>query len=263
MTQGVRISRRALVGALAGGVAGLAGCGYRPGGGEFRWSEGALYGVDRMKLDGGTLLLVAREATSFGVRTDQWSDGGNVATVDPERGEQTAVYGFEVPTSTDALGKDTLYTGGEDGTVRAVPLRGRSSDGPDRTTPETDGWTTETGVAGGGAGIAALVPGGGGVDAVYAGGSGGAAALSSDGRVRWRHAPRGALASGVAAADDRAFVLAGGGLVGVGAGGTAWRVPLDEPEPFEPEFGPFVAGETIVLGSTGEIRGYRQSQLRR
>ncbi|PSQ09877.1 hypothetical protein BRC93_11835 [Halobacteriales archaeon QS_5_70_15] len=178
---------------------------------------GALYGVDRMKLDGGTLLLVAREATSFDVRTDQWSDGGNVATVDPERGEQTAVYGFEVPTSTDALGKDTLYAGGEDGTVRAVPLRGRSSDGPDRTTPETDGWTTEAGVAGGGAGIAALVPGGGGVDAVYAGGSGGVAALSSDGRVRWRHAPRGALASGVAAADDRAFVLVAGSARRAGA----------------------------------------------
>lgn len=384
-----RATRRGLLGALAGGLAGLAGCGYRPGGGEYRWSTGVLYGVDRMGLDGGTLLLVTRAATSFDIRADRWSDGGNVATVDPERGERTAQYGFETPTPTAALGEDALYAGREDGAVTAVPLQAR--DAPEPATPEPDGWTAATGVAPSGVDALAVADGGTnaggrasdhGTDAVYAGGSGGLASLSTEGEVRWRwrddrvlaaapgtrdiavyalapdrlvaladdgsvrwergitptgagrerpvpplvdadgvyladadgptaladdgsvrwergvgppagrpalagdglyyastdgtvrsfsrdgrerwaHDPRGPLASGVAAADGRAFVLAGEGLVGVDEGGTAWRVSLDEPEPFDPAFGPFVAGETVVLGSPGEVRGYWRSQLRR
>lgn len=374
-----RVTRRGLLGALAGGVAGLAGCGYRPGGGEYRWSAGVLYGADRMTLDGGALLVVAREATSFDIRTDRWSDGGNVATVDPERGEWMAEYGFGEPTVTAALGSDSVYAGTTAGTVAAVPVEADPRDlGEPETgtaTPEPEGWTVGTGVAP--TGVTALATAAGG--SVFAGGRGGLAALSGDGTVRWRwedgavdavvpgvgdtavhavttdrlvalaadgtvrwtrniaregagavpvpragsrgvyfadaegltalardgsvrwrrdvggtaaeptltgngvyhasadgvvrsfsldgrerwaHGPRGGIRSRVAAAGGRAYVVAGGELVGVGPGGTAWRVPLDEPEPFTPEFGPFVAGRTLVLGSAGEVRGYWRSQLR-
>jgi len=41
------------------------------------------------------------------------------------------------------------------------------------------------------------------------------------------------------------------------------RAPLDDPEPFTLEFGPAAVGEAIVLGGSGEVRGYRQSQLSR
>ena len=387
-----RATRRTLLGALAGGLAGLAGCGYRPGGGEYRWSTGVLYRVDRATLDGGTLLLVTREAMSFDVRTDRWSDGGNVTTVDPERGERIDVYGFEAPTLSAALGADALYAGGEDGTVPAVPVGSQARDAPGTATPEPDGWTTATDVAPSGVDSLVASAGGanadsgtsadGGTDAVYAGGSGGLASLSVGGEVRWRwrdgrvlalapgagdvavyalapdrlvaladdgsvrwdrgtapadvererpvpplvgadgvyladeagltalardgsvrwtrevgppagrpalsedglyhasadgvvrafsldgrerwaHDPRGGPTARVATADGRAFVLAGGDLLGVGPEGTVWRVPLDEPEPFDPAFGPFVAGETVVLAGSGEVRGYWRSQLRR
>lgn len=343
MTPNRRVTRRALLGAFGGVIAGLAGCGYRAGGGEFRWRTGAFHRVDRMTLDRGTLLLVTREATSFDVRTDQWSDGGNVTTVDPERGEHLTEYGFEAPTLTATLGENALYAGGEDGTVTAVPLERDTGDAPVPATPEPDGWTTATGVAPSGVGAVAVADGA--TNGVYAGGSGGLASLSTDGEVRWRwrdgrvlaaapgeddvavyvlardrlvalaadgsvrwdhettptdaegdrpvpplvgaegvyHAsadgtvrsfsldgherwandPRGTLTSRVAAAGGRAFVLAGGELVGVDGEGTAWRVPLDEPEPFAPEFGPFAVGEAIVLGSPGEVRGYWRSQLPR
>ena len=373
------VTRRGLLGALAGGFVGFAGCGYRPGGGEYRWSTGVLYGADRMTLDGGALLVVTREATSFNVRTDRWSDGGNVATVDPERGERIAEYGFETPTLTAVPGGDLLYAGGEDGTVIAVPLGSKTRDAPGPTTPEPDGWTTATGVAPSGVGV--LAAAGGGTNGIYAGGSGGLASLSADGEVRWRwrdgrvlaaalaegdaavyalardrlvalaadgsvlwdhettptdaehgrpvppladtdgayladdggltalapggdvrwthevgppagrptlsgdgiyhasadgvvrafsldgrerwaHDPRGRVRSGVAAADGRAFVATDAELVGLGPDGAVWRVPLDEPEPFTPAFGPFVAGRTLVVGGSGEVRGYWRSQLR-
>lgn len=378
-------TRRTLLGSAAGlaGLVGLAGCGYRPAGGEFRWRIGVLYGVDRMTLDGGVLLLVTRAATSFDLRADRWSDGGNVATVVPERGERTAVYSFESPTLTAALGGDAVYAGLADGAVAAVPVEGAGVSGEPggsdagTATPGADGWTVSTDVAP--SGVGALVVGDGGT--VYAGGSGGLAALSRDGSVRWRwrdgsvgsavpgrgdtavlalgddrlvalardgsvrwthdatpadtgpeippplvghegvyladgegvtalahdgsvrwgheagepadrpaltgeglyhasvdglvralslggrerwaHAPRGRTRSRVAAADGRAFVLAGGSLVGIGPRGTAWRVPLDEPERFIPEFGPFAVGETLVLADSGEVRSYWRSQLRR
>jgi hypothetical protein len=41
------------------------------------------------------------------------------------------------------------------------------------------------------------------------------------------------------------------------------RAPLDDPEPFTLEFGPAAVGEAIVLGGSGEVRGYWQSQLSR
>jgi hypothetical protein len=373
-------NRRTLLGAVAGGVAALAGCGYRPGGGEFRWSTGSFHRADGMTLDDGTVLLVAREAMSYDFETGRWYRGGHVTTLAPRRGERTAEYGFATATRTAALGDGVLYAGQGDGTVTAVPIGERADGGPGTpTATPTAGsgrWTTATGVApsgidaldagagavyaGGGEGLAALSPGGdvrwrwadgavaaavageggtavyvlagdrlvalagdgavrwtravetaeagtdptppvvgtngvyladdGGVTALAHGGSvrwerdvappvgrpalagdglyhasvdGVVRAFSPDGRERWAHEPRGTLASDVAAADGRAFVLAGGELVGVGAGGTAWRVPLDDPEPFTPEFGPFAVGETLVLGGAGEVRGYWRSQLRR
>jgi hypothetical protein len=379
-----RTSRRAVLGALAGlaGLVGLAGCGYRHGGGEFRWRTSVFYGLDGMVVCGDTLLLVTRRATTFDFDSEQWTDGGYVTTLGPERGEETGEYGFEAPTSAAALGDESVYVGRADGAVTAVRIwRGREPDAPgasdaDTPTPDPGGWTTPTDVAPSGVDTLAVGRGG----TVYAGGSGGVAALARDGSVRWRwregpveavvrggrgtavlalapdrlvalaadgsvrwtreaeptdrepgarrplvdsegvyladgdgvtalaydgsvrwerdvsapvgrpaltadgvyhastdgvvrsfsldgrerwaHEPRGSLRSEVAAADGRAFVLAGESLVGIGDGGIEWRAPLDEPEPFTPEFGPFAVGETLVVGGPGEVRGYWRSQRR-
>ena len=374
------MNRRSLLGALVGGAAGLAGCGYRAGGGELRWRSGNFHGGDAMALDDGTLLLVTREAMSYDFESGQWYRGGHVATLAPERGERTAEYGFATATRTAALGGDVLYAGGADGTVTAVRLGAGDEDSePGATTPtvepEPGRWTvptdvapsgvdalaaTDTAYAGGTGGLAALSPDGdvrwrwqdGPIDAAVTGvgvivvlalaadrlvaladdgsvrwthdvtptGSGSAVppplvgpegvyladgagvtalapdgsvrwerdvgepagqpaltdeglyhastagtvrVLSLDGRERWSHDPRGPVRSRVAAADGRAFVLAGESLLAVGPVGTAWQVPLDEPEPFAPEFGPFAVGETLVFGGAREVRGYWQSQLRR
>jgi hypothetical protein len=379
-------TRRTVLGGLAG-LVGLAGCGYRPGGGEFRWRSGTFHRADGMRLDGGTVLLVTREAMTFDFDSEQWYRGGQVATLDPERGERTAEYGFGTATLTAARGDGTVYAGRADGAVTAVPVETRESaagagdgDGERAGTgtpaPGADRWTATTGVApsgvetlaadgdgrvyaGGSGGLAALsegsvrwrwredavaaaVPGAGdtavlaltgdrlvalagdgsarwthdvtptsagtevppplvGPSGTYLADGGGVTALAGDGSVRWErgvagpvgrpaltddglyhaaaggvvrsfspdgherwaHEPRGPVRSRVAAADGRAFVLAGERLVGVGADGTAWRVALDEPEPFDPAFGPFAVGETLLLGSPGEVRSYWQSQLRR
>jgi hypothetical protein len=376
-----RTTRRVLLGGIAGAVAGLAGCGYRAGGGELRWRSSNFHAADGVVFDDGTLLLVTRETMAYDFEAEQWYRGGHVATLAPERGEGTDGYGFATATRTAALGDDTLYAGQTDGTVTAVRLGGGDGDTePGATTPgaesEPERWTASTGVApsgvdalaadagtayaGGSNGLAALAADGdvrwrwrdGPVDAAVTGvkgvavlalatdrlvaladdgsvrwahgvtptGSGSAVpsplvgpegvyladgagvtalardgsvrwerdvpdpagrpaltdeglyhasatgtvrSLSLDGRERWRHDPRGAVRSRVAAADGRAFLLAGESLVAVGPEGTAWRVPLDDPEPFAPEFGPFAAGETLVLGGAREVRGYWQSQLRR
>ena len=371
-----RTTRRGLL----AGLAGLAGCGYRAGGGELRWRSSNFHAVDEAVFDDGTLLLVTRETMAYDFDAERWYRGGHVATLSPERGEGTADYGFATATRTAALGDDTLYAGGADGTVTAVRLgNGEGDPEPGPTTPTPDSepgrWTTTTGVApsgvdalaatgtayaGGSDGLAALAADGdvrwrwrdGRVDAAVAGvggvavlalatdrlvalasdgsvrwthevtptGSGSAVppprvgpggayladgagvtafapdggvrwhrdvpdpagppaltgdglyhasttgtvrGLSLDGRERWRHDPRGPVRSRVAAADGRAFVIAGERLVAVGPEGTAWRVPLDEPEPFAPEFGPFAVGETLVLGGSREVRGHWRSQLRR
>lgn len=379
-----RPSRREVLGTFAGlaGLVGLAGCGYRHGGGELRWRTGAFYGLDEMVLDGGHLLLVTRSAMTFDFDSERWTDGGHVTTLDPERGDERGEYGFEAPASTAALGDGSVYVARTDGAVTAVRVsQGREPDAPgssdaDTPTPDPGGWTTATDVAPSGVGTLAVGHDG----TVYAGGSGGVAALSRDGTVRWRwredpveavtggtrgtavhavtpgrvvalagdgtvrwtrevattdagpearrplvgsegvyladgdgvsalahdgsvrwerdvagpvgrpaltadgvyHAstdgvvrsfslegrerwangPRGRLRSRVAAADGRAFVLAGESLIGIGAEGSAWRVPLDEPEPFTPEFGPFAVDETLVVGGPREVRGYWRSQLR-
>jgi hypothetical protein len=374
-----RASRRSVLAALAGGIATLAGCGYRPGGGEFRWSTGVFHGVDGLCLDDGRVLAVTREAMTFDFGSERWYDGGNVTVLDPERGELTGEYGVETPATTAARGSGFVYVGTTNGTVTAVPFEAETRDldgeGRGTATPEPEGWTTDPGVApagvetvtagesvyaGGAEGLAALstdgsvrwrwedgtvvgaVPGGGdvsvyalasdrlvalagdgtvrwthevaseragsepvvpaiGPDGVYLADAAGLTALAHDGSVRWdrdvgdpaagpaladrgvrhlstdgtvrsfstggrerwAHAPGGRIRPGIAAADERAYVLADESLVAVGPGGSAWRVPLDgREEPFTPEFGPFVAGRTLVLGGSGEVRGYWRSQLR-
>ena len=374
-----RATRRSVLAALAGGVTTLAGCGYRPGGGEFRWSTGVFHGVDGMYLDGGTVLAVTREAMTFDFGSERWYEGGSVTALDPERGERTGEYGVETPASAAARGSGLVYVGTTDGTVTAVPIeadpRDFGGEGRGTATPEPEGWTTDPGIAP--SGVETVTVG----ESVYAGGADGLAALSTDGSVRWRwedgtvvgaisgtdetavyalatdrlvalagdgtvrwthdvtteragsepvtpavgpdgvyladttgltalahdgavrwerdvgdpaagaalsgrgvhhvstdgtvrsfstggrerwaHDPRGRTGSGIDAAGDRAYVLAGESLVAVGPEGTAWRVPLDGgEEPFTPEFGPFVAGRTLVLGGSGEVRGYWRSQLR-
>lgn len=374
-----RTTRRSVLGAIAGGMTTLAGCGYRPGGGERRWSTGVFHGVDAMHLDGGTVLAVTREAMTFDFEAERWYEGGSVATFDPRRGERIGEYGFGTPVSAAALGPDAVYAGTTSGAVTAVPVEADADNlggsGTGTTTPEPEGWTTGTGIApsgmntillrgsvyaGGAAGLAALstdgavrwrwedgvvlaaLPGAGdtavhavvtdrlvalaadgtvrwihdvstertgsepvapavGSDGVYLADDEGLTALAHDGSVRWRrdvgdpagppglsetgvyhaamdgtvrsfsptgrerwaHDPRGRVRSRVAAAGDRAYVIAGEELVGLGPEGTVWRVPLGREEPFTPDFGPFVVGRTLVVGGSGEVRGYWRSQLRR
>ena len=108
-----RVPRRRL---LAGtvGLAALAGCGYRPGGGDVRWTTSdatggfgdgeAIYGSS----DG--VLAVSRSVRRYDFERETWLDGGVVTAYDPTDGERRAETTTE-PISRDCAGESSVYLG--------------------------------------------------------------------------------------------------------------------------------------------------------
>jgi hypothetical protein len=106
--------RRVLAGAL--GLATLAGCGYRPGGGDVRWTASdtgggfgggeAVYGLP----DG--VVAVSRSVRRFDFERETWFDGGVVTAYAPTDGERRAETTTE-PIRRDCADESGVYLGTE------------------------------------------------------------------------------------------------------------------------------------------------------
>ncbi|WP_318570796.1 PQQ-binding-like beta-propeller repeat protein [Salinigranum marinum] len=119
--------RRLLAGAL--GLAALAGCGYRPGGGDVRWTTsdatGAFGDGEAVYGPSGGVLAVSRSVRRYDVERETWLDGGVVTAYDPMDGERRAATTTEV-IRRDCAGESSAYLGtetalvavGADGTER-------------------------------------------------------------------------------------------------------------------------------------------------
>jgi hypothetical protein len=243
-------SRRTLLGALAGGLAALAGCGYRPAGGERRWSTGTavLASVERVLLDGGRLLVVVPENRGFDVEAEEWYEGGELTIIDPLRGERTGQERFREPLVTAACTDTTLYAGLRDGRVRAVPLEEGRSRTPEPSGASVgspgeggDGWDAATGVAT--AGVTTLAVG----ERVYAGGNGGVAALTHADRTvawRWTGGPVRRVVPGHGGSDTAAYALTDDRVVALGDDGAVrWSRRSGSAEP------PVVTADGVYLAN--------------
>lgn len=120
------------------GLGTLAGCGYRPGGGDIRWETGigtGSYMPDDVLAadDGETLFTVNRSSRGFDWETEEWGRYGDLAAYDAESGD---VRGEEEtrPVEGVAVGGRTLYVGHEDGGLAAF-----GADGEVGWRVETDG----------------------------------------------------------------------------------------------------------------------------
>lgn len=232
----MRPTRRALLGGLAGGVAALAGCGYRPVGGERRWSrpvEG-FGSANEVLFDGGRLLVVVRETRGFDFESEEWRRGGQLTVVEPTAGEAAGSHLFGEPMVAGAHDGETAYAVFADGSVRVAPI---PDQGSSATTDATGGgeWTARPEVAGEAATLAAG-------SRVYVAGNGGLAAIApSDGAVAWRWTG-GAVRTVVPGRDATAYAVTDDELLGLGADGTVrWRRRASSDEP------PVVDGAGVYL----------------
>lgn len=121
------VSRRRLL-ALAGaaGIGALAGCGYRPGGGDVRWETdagGGLYRADDLLATGGTVFTVARSVHGFDWDTEEWGDSGYVTAYDAASGLKLWQHQGP-PVGESATYRETLYVGTEEGTLLALGADG-------------------------------------------------------------------------------------------------------------------------------------------
>jgi outer membrane protein assembly factor BamB len=228
--------RRRLLGALAG-ITGLAGCGYRAGGGEFRWSSGAsgFGGIDGARFDAGRLLLTTRETRSFDFEAEEWYDGGELTVVDPTRGERVADYGFNAPLLSVAHDGESAYAGLGDGTVQALPT-------PDpRTRDGTRGWERTVEAAADGVTDLAAAAG-----HVYVAGEGGVTALdAASGSVAWAFTRSGAEIVRPGGGGTAAYAVSGNELLALDGDGTGrWLRGVSEPPPAVAPEGVYVARES-------------------
>lgn len=212
----------ASLGALVTGGA-LAGCGYRPGGGDFRWREESLRGLyrsDEVDVSGETLYTVADEDQSYDVEEETWRNGGRVIAYDTAGGSER--YREQFDKRADVVGagagdvavslehSDTGLAG--DGDARHAVARL----GPDGKQWEisVDDAVEQLAVAD---------------DRVYVVTDAGTLLACADGEVRWR---RESYDLGVAPPDRRPSVRVGAGPAGVvlADGGEPVRVAPDGTE---------------------------------
>lgn len=94
-----RSSRRGFLSLLGtGALATVAGCGYRPGGGDVRWRSTDLRGVFRASqvgVAGDVLYTIARSDTTFDFESEEWYRGGRVTAYGTTDGEQRWSEHFE------------------------------------------------------------------------------------------------------------------------------------------------------------------------
>lgn len=142
-----RLSRRRFLqtGLAAAGVTALAGCGYRPGGGDVRWEAGGggLHGPDDLLAADGTAFAVARSEYGYDWEAEEWGDYSRVTAYDSADG--TALWEHEgTPVGRPAADDRTLYLGDEAGTLTAL-----AADGSERWQQSVGGFPRTLAAAGG------------------------------------------------------------------------------------------------------------------
>jgi hypothetical protein len=215
--------RRTLLAGLAAAAAGsVAGCGYRPGGGDFRWSRNAgLFAPDFLDADGDRWLSGRRATDTFDPETESFVTVGSATVLDPG-GDAVFEAEFDSPLRAVALDGEAVVGLLADGTVaRADPDAG----------DDDLRWRTP---------------------ALPAGEDDGNGIPSSD---RARADP-----SAVAVADGTAYVTDGTALAALDLGGGTrrWRRPPDGPvtalEPWSGGVYAVAGGRLLALGRDGSTR---------
>ena len=115
-----QLSRRRLLASTLGSVV-VAGCGYRPGGGDVRWtadSEG-LATIDAVHTLPGGVLAVSRSVQRYDFEREVWRSGGIVTAYDPVEGTTSGEVGLPGRVRCHAAADDAVYVG-VDGELIAV-----------------------------------------------------------------------------------------------------------------------------------------------
>ncbi|WP_135828238.1 outer membrane protein assembly factor BamB family protein [Halorussus halobius] len=120
------LSRRGLLALATAGLAGLAGCGYRPGGGDVRWeieTGTGPYSPDDLLVVGDRLVTVNRSRRGFDFEAETWGESAEIAAYDAATGRERWAASAP-PCGRPAVGDDSLYLGHEDGGVTALDADG-------------------------------------------------------------------------------------------------------------------------------------------
>ena len=185
--------RRLLTGlgaALAGATASLAGCGYHPGGGDVRWTEGRPgYRTEEVAVTGNTVYSVARSVMDYDFEAERWVRGAQVTAVpgDNRSADWSVQYGR--PATAFGFGAGAAAVGLDGAVVRLG----------------ADGTEWRASVSGDPTALAVTD------DRVYAVDAEGSLLACADGEVVWRRDLGGAGAEGPAVAATSGAVVANAG----------------------------------------------------
>ena len=115
-------SRRRFLATVGSGAltSGLAGCGYRPGAGDWRWrveSPGGLFRTESVGVADGVIYGVARSTTTYDLESEDWTDGGQVSAYGTDDGRERLSKTFGTDIAASAAGETGLAVGfgGPDG----------------------------------------------------------------------------------------------------------------------------------------------------
>lgn len=130
-----RVSRRRLLAILGTGLGTLAGCGYRPGGGDIRWTirtGSGMYRPGFVLTAGETLFVVNQSEPAFDMDTQSFGQAGRITAYDATTGTERWLK-RPYPLGEPAVHDDTLYVGTKGGELLAVETDG------------TERWRTQAG----------------------------------------------------------------------------------------------------------------------
>ncbi|WP_436927347.1 outer membrane protein assembly factor BamB family protein [Halosimplex amylolyticum] len=228
-------------------VAGLAGCGYRPGGGDVRWrADGDFAGFRTEALDvtDGLVVTVADSTTSFDIEREEWVRGGEIAAYSTEDGSALWSDHLESELSCHSVG-DGGAAVGFDGTVVRYGADGEQ-------------WRIDLGAS-----LLALAVADG---RAYAISEGGDLVACADGAELWRvdlgpelGSDEGGFGPALAASAETVVCWVGGSVVCLDPDGRRrWRQSEINVRLFSIADGEIVAsgasGLAAIDGSTGEMR---------
>lgn len=280
-----RCSRRGFLAALGTASVALAGCGYRPGGGDIRWREqaGGFGRADAVGVAGSTLYTVTASVLSYDFDASEWYSGGRVVAIRTTDGLERWTERFEARFSTYTVEDDGVAAAFEGTVARfdADGVRWRTPAGGDvtalavagdrvyaRTTAPSlvvlaDGERVRETPLDGTTGerppnplVAA------GENLVLTGDDRGLVAFDSAGSRRWRRDGR---VRGVTVVDRGVYVVTGARLLALdpGSGDVRWRaegIPAEDP-PLVTDGAVYAHGSDLVVFDRGGERRWSAGSL--